>query len=426
MANRKDVPKPENGVLANKIKNIDPEVAVRKSRRQEGKLPDKVVPLYLDMQRVNEKIVEEEEEEIELSSEYQEPLRSDKRTGVNGGDVRDLPYKDVKPVDPVSKQNVPRLNVERMKGTKVRPVIRVPTGQNQERLVSAGTSQGEELLDADVTLKLRDLLAAAPTYREKVRIEASALDLRLPSGITGGRREVRSVKGVTFDDEIKVVPPRVEKIFKLDALSTLVTEKVSTQKGEIIRVVDPVLQYLQANPNNEARVMVGAPVMGLRSVLPVVNEVKKVECILDNGSTIVSMSKVTAVGLGLGWNPKWKIYLESANNTVNRSLGVSENVPFRFNHITVHLQVHVLEETAYEILLGRPFDCLTRSIVQNFADGSQIVVLTSPHTGDQVVIPTYDRGKIPPQAEPFMRPPEMVPESELPYPNTNEDDVNFR
>ena len=92
MANRQDELKPENGILANKIKNIDPDVAVRKSRRQEGKLPDKVVPLYPDMQRVNERVPDEEERDVDLSAEYQEPPRPDRRTGVSGGVVKELPY----------------------------------------------------------------------------------------------------------------------------------------------------------------------------------------------------------------------------------------------------------------------------------------------------------------------------------------------
>jgi len=69
--------------------------------------------------------------------------------------------------------------------------------------------------------------------------------------------------------------------------------------------------------------------------------------------------------------------MQSANRTVERTLGLARNVPFSFGAITIYLQVHVIKDPAYKVLLGRPFDVLTGSIVVNSTDGGQTVTITS-------------------------------------------------
>ena len=43
------------------------------------------------------------------------------------------------------------------------------------------------------------------------------------------------------------------------------------------------------------------------------------------------------------------------------------------------LQVHVLENPPYRVLLGQPFDTLSKSVIQNNEDGSAELVLTDPN-----------------------------------------------
>lgn len=102
--------------------------------------------------------------------------------------------------------------------------------------------------------------------------------------------------------------------------------------------------------------------------------------------------------------------MQSANNQVELSCGLAKNIPFRFNEITLYLQVHIIEAPAYKVLLGRPFDSLTRSVIQNGADGGQIVTITDPNTNQRATIPTYARGssprvasRSPPQQQVFQR-----------------------
>jgi hypothetical protein len=134
--------------------------------------------------------------------------------------------------------------------------------------------------------------------------------------------------------------------------------------------------------------------------MPVVNDALEIESILDPGSQICSASACTAESLGLNWNPDIKIRMQSANGSVDETLGLVTNVPFRFGNITIYLQLHILKDAAYNIFLGRPFDCHTESQVQNHMNGSQTLTLRCLNTNVRVAIQTFDRGKLPPKASP--------------------------
>ena len=60
--------------------------------------------------------------------------------------------------------------------------------------------------------------------------------------------------------------------------------------------------------------------------------------------------------------------------------------------LNLFLQVHVLENPPYRVLLGRPFDVYSKSIVQTKSDGTSEVVLTDPNTKQIAIVPTYQRG----------------------------------
>ena len=99
--------------------------------------------------------------------------------------------------------------------------------------------------------------------------------------------------------------------------------------------------------------------------------------------------------LGVSWDPGYTITinLQSANKGVEQTLGLARNVPFLFGEATVYLQVHIVRDPAYKVLLGRPFDALTDSQVQNFADGGQVITVTDLNMGKQCMVPTHERGK---------------------------------
>ena len=180
-------------------------------------------------------------------------------------------------------------------------------------------------------------------------------------------------------------------------------------KGSVV-VSDPVMQYLSAlKPGEKPKsVVVAAESHALRSVYPLINGVGQVESLLDPGSQIVSMSKEVAMALQIPWDPDIVVHMESANKTLEKTLGLAKNVPFVFGPITVYLQVHVMGKAAYKVLLGRPFDTITESEVRNSRDGSQSLTLTDLNTGERCVMHTHERGKPPtvlqrPVREDFVR-----------------------
>ena len=116
------------------------------------------------------------------------------------------------------------------------------------------------------------------------------------------------------------------------------------------------------------------------------------ESILDEGCQVVAMSYDVWQKLGLPLDPTIKISLQSANNESDWSEGICHNVPFDFGGLEVLLQVHVVKNAAYDILLGRPFSILTESKIDNRFNGDQLVTLTDPNTGKTVTLPTHERG----------------------------------
>ena len=173
----------------------------------------------------------------------------------------------------------------------------------------------------------------------------------------------------------------------------------------ICYVTDPYEDYVRSVGDDNAmpaRFRVAPESRQLRIVEPLINGKVKVECILDGGSMIVTMSEVVARRADLNWNPDIVIQVESANQSVDTSLGLAENVPFRIGGIIVYLQVHIIRNAAYDVLLGRPFDCITQLVVQNSRDGQQLITLTDPNDeARRLTVPTQERkGRLLPREEP--------------------------
>ena len=169
----------------------------------------------------------------------------------------------------------------------------------------------------------------------------------------------------------------------------------SLRAGAII-MQDPYEQYLsELPPGEKAKILVARESQALKAVFPLINGRGHAEALLDSGSQIVSMSLGMADKLGLSWDPDVIINMQSANKQVERTKGLARNVPFVFDTLTVHLQVHIMTNPAYDVLLGKPFECLTQSNVQTWKNGGVELTLTDPNTGQKLVVPTYDKGKTP-------------------------------
>ncbi|OSX55966.1 hypothetical protein POSPLADRAFT_1063179 [Postia placenta MAD-698-R-SB12] len=178
---------------------------------------------------------------------------------------------------------------------------------------------------------------------------------------------------------------------EVTAVNQLSCSGATLEPGATI-VPDPYETYLKHIPHGEhpAEFTVARNSNAIRSIIALVDNKEQIECIVDPGSQIVAMSEEVCLGLNLLFNPTIQLNMQSANGEVDRSLGLIRNVPFRIGEIVLYLQAHVIRNAAYDILLGRPFDVLTQSVVKNFADENQTITILCPNTGETVTIPTFE------------------------------------
>lgn len=159
-------------------------------------------------------------------------------------------------------------------------------------------------------------------------------------------------------------------------------------------IPDHYEQYLKSLPPGEEpqRLTVAKESAALRSIHPVVDNNIRVESLIDPGSQIIAMSEDVCTELALAYDPSIILNMQSANGAIDQSLGLARNVPFYIGDITVYLQCHILRSPAYDVLLGRPFDILTQSMIKNYANEDQTITIFDPNSGRRSTIPTTARG----------------------------------
>ncbi|KIK52530.1 hypothetical protein GYMLUDRAFT_179996, partial [Collybiopsis luxurians FD-317 M1] len=107
----------------------------------------------------------------------------------------------------------------------------------------------------------------------------------------------------------------------------------------------------------------------------------QIEAVLDSGSQIISMNKRHAVGVRLTWDPEIVINMMSANGELNLTCGMVINAPCTIGDIVVHFQIHIINNAPYDMLIGRPFNALAQTKIENYQDGGQLLMLTDPNNG---------------------------------------------
>jgi hypothetical protein len=53
----------------------------------------------------------------------------------------------------------------------------------------------------------------------------------------------------------------------------------------------------------------------------------------------------------------------------------------------------MLRTPIYQVLLRRPFDVITQSVMKNMSEKHQTLMIKDPNSGIMVTIPTIERGK---------------------------------
>ncbi|KZT25772.1 hypothetical protein NEOLEDRAFT_1064477, partial [Neolentinus lepideus HHB14362 ss-1] len=160
-------------------------------------------------------------------------------------------------------------------------------------------------------------------------------------------------------------------------------------------VPDPYNTYLKSLSPKEVPepLVVAKESHAIQSIIAVVAHVEQVECIIDPGCQIIAMSEAVCHLIGLEYDPQIQLWMQSVNWSINMSLGLAWNVPFQLGDIVLYLQVHVICDPAYDILLGQPFNVITESLVWNFGNEEQTITICNPNSDAVATIPTFLRGR---------------------------------
>ena len=97
------------------------------------------------------------------------------------------------------------------------------------------------------------------------------------------------------------------------------------------------------------------------------------------------------MGLGLPICSDKIMMMEAANKTRSATMGVLENLPVTIGAVTLRLQVQVMQDAPYDMLLGRPFYSLAECVTRDFSSGEQYLTMKDPNTGQEIMLPTRGR-----------------------------------
>jgi hypothetical protein len=241
-------------------------------------------------------------------------------------------------------------------------------------------------METPITITQRELLSLSPEVRSQVREVTTTR--RIPNNPPTTSQNALQLEEQSSDENLDEAS--TETLFS----QTCSIHNRIPPRGAII-IPDPIERYYRSLPPGQEpdpdRLVVSKESSAVRSIFAVIDSTRKRECILDPGCQIIAMADDVCHELSLVYDPSIKLNMQSANGTLDWSLGLARNVPFTIGEITLYLQVHIIGSPAYDILLGRPFDILTESIVRNFANEDQTITITDPNTGQRHTVPTFPR-----------------------------------
>jgi len=366
--------------------------ATRSQKRVAGERPEDLNKKPSNNQKELVKIVQKNKNK---KIEFAKQGSALKQTDTTQSDVPELPFVDVQPL-PIVGRGQTKTNstftdkngVEKLLGIPKLPVEPGFKNRAPLQLDERAKDLVQDTLKNTICITTEDLLSVSEPMMEEFR------KLLIKKRIE--KKSVTFAEVDSEDDTSEAMEMISAERLPGATYEILAEDTNGMSKGSVV-VSDPVMQYLNAlEPGEKPKsVVVAAESHALRSVYPLINGVGEVESLLDPGSQIVSMSKEVATALQVTWDPDIVVHMESANKSLEKTLGLAKNVPFVFGPITVYLQVHVIAKVAYKVLLGRPFDTITESEIKNSKDGSQSLILTDLNTGERCVMQTHERGKPP-------------------------------
>ncbi|KAG6893767.1 hypothetical protein C0993_000340, partial [Termitomyces sp. T159_Od127] len=171
------------------------------------------------------------------------------------------------------------------------------------------------IMKSAVMLSVEELCSIAPDVRNQMRTAVTP------------KRQVAT--GVATVDELDDALPGFS--IASDTTPTLSTNAVLLTPPEVTNAtsIDPVETYVKSLDADEdpAILTVAHDSQAIHSIMMTIDHHTEVEAVVDSGSQIISMAAEVASDLGLIYDPNIVLNMQSANGTINRSLGLAKNVP---------------------------------------------------------------------------------------------------
>lgn len=116
----------------------------------------------------------------------------------------------------------------------------------------------------------------------------------------------------------------------------------------------------------------------LRTLKVWIEDTVEAEAILDQGAVVCVIREDVWERLGVHMRSDRVMTMESADSGRSSTLGVIQDAKFAVAGIEVKLQIHVVRQAPFEVLLGRPFFSITECETKDFVSGDQHITLTDP------------------------------------------------
>jgi urease gamma subunit len=207
-----------------------------------------------------------------------------------------------------------------------------------------------------------------PQYRYVTPIEDPALISKiakqsLNAPITISTRELFSIA------------PKIRRNIK----DQIITKRVSTGTAAFLETAQEETPDVitVANLMSTDNIMVAKHVEELRVIEVYIQEVKVIATV-DDGSQILSIRQDIWEKFGLLIRSDKTMVMESANKTKDETIGLLQDLKITIDGYNFYVQVQVVKEAPYKMLLGRPFFMFTQATHKHYADGESRLTLYDP------------------------------------------------
>ena len=188
--------------------------------------------------------------------------------------------------------------------------------------------------------------------------------------------------------ELLASSSEVRKYFK-EAVSS---KKVS---ANVVEEEDSIAAYLSAFSASDFErdddIPTAAASLPLRVIHPEFAPGFHPESILDSGAQACIIRSDVWERLNVPLSTDKVMKMEAANSETTFTIGVVEDYPIRLGKVVIKLQLQVVKDAPFQVLLGRPFFDVTSSSEVSERGGHHTLLINNPNVGGRFKVVTHPR-----------------------------------